>query len=152
MANAQETGDVLVALVEITHPSMIGSPIRVVQNLQPMVSQGNTYTAFPFTVKLPDDSDNVHPEVMLSIDAVDQSIALAIRSLSPSQSPSVTITLALASQPDIAELTMPGLILRHVSGDAYLIEGRLVLDEADLEQFPEGTFSQQDFPGMFRNV
>lgn len=149
MVHAQETGDALVALVDIAHASMSGSPIRVVQNLQPMVSQGNTYVAFPFVVKLPDDSDNTHPEVTLSIDAVDQSIASAIKSLSPTQSPSVTITLVLASQPGVIELQMSNMLLRHVSGDAMTIEGTLVLDESDLEAYPEGSYTPGAFPGMF---
>ena len=149
MASAQETGEVLVALVDIVHASMPGSPIRVVQNLQPMVSQGNTYLAFPFSIKLPDDTDGAHPEVMLSIDAVDQSIAAALRALSPAQPPAITVTLVLASQPDVIEMQMPGLILRGIQGDALTIEGQLVLDEADLETFPQGSYNQTDFPGMF---
>jgi hypothetical protein len=150
MANAQETGEALLALVEITHSSMTGSPIRVAQNLQAMVCQGNTYIAFPFQIKLPDDSDEVFPEVTLAIDAVDQTIATAIRSLSPSQSPSVTIKIVLASQPDTVEMAMNNMILRSVQGDAFTIEGKLTLDDSDLETFPEGSFSQKDFPGMFQ--
>lgn len=61
----------------------------------------------------------------------------------------MTITLVLASQPDVIELQMKNLLLRHVSGDALTIEGTLVLDESDLETYPEGSYTPGAFPGMF---
>lgn len=148
-ARAQQTGDALLALIEITHESISDGPLRFVQDLQPLVSQGHSYTAFPFEIRLPDDADDGPATVQLTIDAVDRAIALAIRRMPPTSPPVVTVSLVLASQPDVVELMIPDLTLRSVRGDLYAIEGELRMDEEDLAPFPQGSFTPQEFPGMF---
>ncbi len=150
MANAQETGEVLLALVTITHSSIIGGPLRVVQDLQDITSNGNVYTAFPFEITLPSDSDDGPAKVMLRIDNIDRSIAQTIRTIPPSSPPTVQVDIIVASQPDTVELSMPNMTLRNVSGDAFQIEGELRMDEEDLITFPEGSFTPQHFPGLFK--
>jgi hypothetical protein len=150
MANAQETGEVLLALVTITHSSIVGGPLRVVQDLQNLTSNGNVYTAFPFHVTLPIDSDEGAIQVKLVIDNVDRQIVQTIKAIPPSSPPTVQIDLVVAGQPDVVELSMPGMTLRNVSGDAFQIEGELRIDEEDLIPFPEGAFTPQDFPGIFK--
>jgi len=149
MAAAQETGEVLLALITITHSSIIGGPLRLVQDLQPLTSNGNVYTAFPFEIRLPEDSDDGPAKVMLTIDNVDQSIAQAIRSMSPTSPPTVLVELVVASQPNVVEISIPDLTLRNVSGDAVQIEGELRMDEEDLTAFPGDAFTPQLFPGLF---
>ena len=149
MAHAQETGQVLVALIEISHSLIVGGPLRLVQDVKPLVSSGNTYTAFPFEIVLPDDNVEASPRVKLVIDAVDQSIMTAIRSMPPGEPPTISVSLVLASQPDVVEMAMTGMLLRSVTGSATRIEGELLIDEEDLQRFPEGSFTPFDFPGMF---
>ena len=148
-ASAQETGEVLVALVTITHALILGGPLRLVQNLQDLTSNGNVYTAFPFQIRLPDDTDEGIPQVSLTIDSVDRSIMAAIRSLPPTSAPAVQVDLVLASQPNVVELSVQNLTLRNVRGDALQIEGDLRMDEEDLAMFPKDAFTPQNFPGMF---
>ncbi len=148
-AHAQETGEALLAMITITHASIIGGPLRFVQDLQPMTSRGNVYTAFPFEIRLPADTDEGVAKVLLTIDNVDRSIAAAIRGMSPKIPPTVTVDLVVASQPDIVEISIQDLTLRNVSGDALSIEGELRMDEEDLTPFPEGSFTPRDFSGMF---
>lgn len=150
MAHAQETGEVLLALIIITHESIVDGPLRLVQDLQPLTSNGNVYTAFPLEVRLPADRDAGPAKVLLTIDNIDRSIAVALRSIPPSSPPTVTIDLVIASQPDTIELSMPDLTLRTISGDALQIEGELRMDEEDLTEFPEGSFTPQVTPGLFR--
>lgn len=149
LANQQESGEVLLAMIEISHSLIVGSPLRLVQDVKPVVSAGNTYTAFPFQVTLPDDNVDGTPRVKLIIDAVDQTIMAAMRALPPSEPPLITVKLALASQPDIIEMEMSNMSLRQITGDAQRIEGELLIDEEDLQRFPEGSFTPFDFPGMF---
>ncbi len=150
MANAQETKEVLLALVTITHDSIVGGPLRFVQDLQDLTSNGNVYTAFPFQVTLPSDSDDGVLQIKLVIDNIDRQIAQTIRTIPPSSPPVVKIDLVIASQPDTIEMSMPDLTLRNVTGDAFQIEGELRIDEEDLVPFPEGAFTPQDFPGIFK--
>lgn len=150
MANAQETGEVLLALVTISHSSIIGGPLRVVQDLKDITSNGNVYTAFPFEIRLPADSDEGPAKVTLSIDNIDRSIAQTIRSIPPSSPPTVTVDIVVASQPDVVEISIPNMTLRNVTGDAFRIDGDLMMDEEDLIPFPEGLITPQTFPGVFK--
>lgn len=148
-ANAQETGEVLVALITITHSSIIGGPLRLVQDLKDMTSNANVYTAFPFEIRLPDDTDDGPAKVLLTIDNVDRSIMVALRTMPPSSPPTVTVELVLASQPNVVEISIQNMTLRSISGDAVQIEGELRMDEEDLRPFPEGSFTPSQFPGLF---
>lgn len=148
-AAAQQTSEALLALVTISHPSIIGGPLRLVQDMQDLTSNGNLYTAFPFSVQLPDDSDDGVAQVKLTIDNVDQSIMVALRGLAPTEPPTVQVDLVLSSQPNVVEASFPNMTLRNVTGDALTIEGELRMDEEDLSTFPQDSFTPQNFPGMF---
>ena len=149
MASAQETQEVLLALVTIAHPSIIGGPLRFVQDMQDLTSNGNVYTAFPFQVKLPDDDDDGIATVKLSIDNVDRSIMVALRSLAPTSPPTCQVDLCLASTPNVIEVSFPNLTLRNLTADAFTIEGELRMDEEDLSTFPQDSFTPQNFPALF---
>lgn len=148
-ARAQQTGEALLALISITHATITGGPLRFVQDLQGLTSNGDTYTAFPFEITLPEDSDDGLPKLMLKIDNIDRSIATALRRMPPNSPPTVTIDLVLASQPNTVEISITDLTLRHISGDLFTIEGELRMDEEDLAPFPEGSLTPQEFPGLF---
>lgn len=150
MTNAQETGEVLLALVTIDSPLIIGGPLRVVQDLQNITSNGNVYTAFPFQITLPSDTDEGPTKVKLIIDNIDQSIATTIRSIPPNEIPLVTVEIIVASQPNTVEMTIPNMKLKHITGDAFSIEGELLIDEEDLLPFPGDAFTPQHFPGLFK--
>ncbi len=49
---SQDTAEVVLLLLTIAHPNLV-SPIRVVNNLEPITSQGYTWAAFPFEISLP---------------------------------------------------------------------------------------------------
>lgn len=150
MANASETGEVLLALVTIDSPSIIGGPLRVVQNLQNITSNGNVYTAFPFEIRLAGDNDEGPAKIMLSIDNIDRTMAAAIKGIPPSTPPTITVEIVIASQPDTVEISLSNLKLKNVTGDAFRIDGELWMDEEDLIPFPEGSFTPPYFPGLFK--
>lgn len=150
MGNAQETGEVLLALVTIDSPSIIGGPLRIVQDLQNITSNGNVYTAFPFEIRLAGDSDDGPAKIMLTVDNIDRTMAAAIKGIPPSTPPTVKVEIVIASQPDVVEISMPNLLLKNVTGDAFRIDGELWMDEEDLMPFPEGSFTPPNFPGLFK--
>lgn len=146
---AQETSQVLLALVTITHASIIGGPLRLVQDMQDLTSNGNVYTAFPFRITLPEEGSEAIPRVSLAIDNVSQEVLTTLKSISPEIPPTITIDIVLASQPNTIEFTIPSMTLRSISADMLVIEGDLRMDEEDLIPFPEGSFTPQHFPGLF---
>ena len=145
----QETGEAFLSICSISHPSILNGPLRVVNDLQDITSVSNVYTAFPFQVILPSDGVDERPRVKLSLDNIDRSIVIAIRSIPPGDPPMVQIDIVLASQPDVIDISFPGLTLRNVEYDQFVIEGDLVLDEDDREPIPWQTFSPQLAPGLF---
>lgn len=150
MSNASETGEVLLALVTIDSPSIVGGPLRVVQDLQNITSNGNVYTAFPFEIRLAGDSDNSPAKITLTIDNIDRTMIAAIKGIPPTTPPTVKVEIVVASQPDTVEITMDNLVLKNVTGDAFRIDGELWMDEEDLLPFPEGSFTPPLFPGLFK--
>jgi len=147
--HAQQTGEVLLSLCTITHPSILGGPLRVINDLQNMVSDGNTYLAFPFQITLPGDGEEGRPTLRLVLDNIDRSIVQAIRSIPVSTPPTVQVDLVLASQPDDVEISFPSLTLRNVEYDVFVVSGDLALDEDDREPLPSASFTPQLFPGLF---
>ena len=62
-------GEEPVVLLEITHPQL-ALPVRVVNDNQDLVSNGNTLTACAFEVHMPEDQAGVMPRVPISIDNI----------------------------------------------------------------------------------
>ena len=146
--NAQETSEVFLVLLEIYHAD-IGPPTTLyfVNNYEDVVSNGNTYTGFPFGINLPADIDDRLPEVQLSIDNIDRSIISEIRGLSGP--PTITLKVILASTPNTIEAGPFDLTLRRVDYDAYTITGTLEVEDILNEPYPGDAFTPQNFPGLF---
>ncbi len=143
---AQETAEVFIRLITIDHPDL-AAPIRVSSDAVDTVSNGNTYTAFPFELQLPDDSGDRPQTARLTIDNVSREIVQAIRSIqSP---PSVTIEIVRAADPDTIEVSYTGFALRNVRYDAMVVSGDLTVDDFTTEPYPAGRFVPSLFPALF---
>ena len=149
MVTSQDSKEVILAITSISHASILNGPLRLVNDLQDLTSNGQVYTAFPFHITLPEEREDALPSIRLVLDNVDRSIVEAIRGIPPSAPPTVKIELVLASQPDLIELSFPDLVLRDVSYDAFTVEGELRLDEDDREPLPADSFTPQLFPAIF---
>jgi hypothetical protein len=148
--HAQHTDEVALVRIVISHPLIVGGPLRLVNNLENVTGGGNVYTAFPFHITLPDhDDQGATPKVRLVIDNTDQQIVATIRALPPSPPPTIDIEIFLASQPDVIEVRYTGLTLRTVPYDVFTVEGDLLLDEDDLEPYPQYAMTPALFPGLF---
>lgn len=146
-ALAQETGEVFLVLLTISHDDIIGGPIRVVNNTEDILSRGNTFIAFPFELQLPDDSTERAPLARLSIDNISREIAQAIRTIT--SPPTVTIELILADAPDDIELSLPEFTLRNVTWDVQSVAGDLMVQDLISEPYPVGVYDPSRFPALF---
>lgn len=144
--HAQETGEVFLLLLTLSHASL-AQPIRVANNLENVTSNGNTFTAFPFTIVLPQEQEDQPPRMRLVIDNVDRTIVTALRNLT--SPPTIQLDVVLASQPNTLEASFPGFSLRQAQYDQLVVEGELTLEEIVLEPFPEGSFDPQNFAGIY---
>ncbi|MGH7243618.1 MAG: DUF1833 family protein [Phycisphaerales bacterium] len=144
---AQETGEVFLFLLVLSHPSL-SEPIRVCNDQVNTTSNGIVYVAFPFQLKLPPDDDTPAPEVSLSIDNVDRKIVEAVRRCQ-GEPITATLSIVLASSPNVLEAGPFDFKLRQVDYDKLAVNGTLKFDDILNEPFPGDTMTPSRFPGLF---
>lgn len=143
---AQQTDQVFLALLTLTHASLPG-PIRVVNNMVDIVSRGDTFIGYPFQIALPGESEDELPRVQVMIDNVDRTLVEAVRTLT--SPPTLTLEIVLASAPDTVEAGPFPFSLRNVEYDAHVITGDLAFEDVLNEGFPQHSFTPNHFPGVF---
>jgi len=144
-AYAQETDDVFLVLLTITHDDI--TPIRVVNNNENITSDSNLFVAYPFEITLPDSTGDGTPSAQLIIDNVSREIAESIRNITTA--PKVSISVIRAADPDTIEITFAPFTLRNVKWDMMKISGDLSMEDIAHEPFPIGQFSPAQFQGLF---
>lgn len=142
---AQQTGEVFLFLLELDHDSFT-QPIRIVNDYNNITSNGNVYTAFPFEITLPKDSEEVSKSI-LTIDNVSRTLIDEIRSIDTGLS--VAITVVLASSPDTIEVGPFNFTLTNVIYNAMVIRGDLNYENILNQNYPKETFTPQNHPGLF---
>ncbi len=143
--NAENTAEVWLPLVTISHPAL-AEPIRVVGNNENITSNGNLFVAYDFKIVLPGEDPDNPAAAQLDIDNVDRVIVQTLREIdSP---PMVVIQVILASSPDLVEIEFAGLVLRNATYDAMRVTGDLVFEEILTEPIAT-TLTPDKFPGMF---
>lgn len=155
-ANAEETREILVFLVTITHesldlPKRYSSDPTARLSTDPLkygtVSRGDTFEYLPMTLQLPDDSSDSAPTMKLVLDNVTREAIPLIRSIStPAQ---VSVELVLASAPDDVEATWPDFDVVNASYDATTVSLELAINALVNEPYPSGTFTPAGFGGLF---
>ena len=92
-------------LLEINHPALT-APVRVVNDMQDLTSNGNLYIACPFRFVPPDDFENQLPKAKLAVDNVGRDLMYWIETTSGGQGSTVTAKYVMRSRPDTVELSI----------------------------------------------
>lgn len=142
----QEGGGFLV-LVTLSHVSLL-TPVRVCNNSVNIVSNGETYLAYPFKFKPPEEREGVSPIAKLTIDNVSREIIQAIRQITTPLSS--VIQIVRIDDVDAIESSLPTFALRNIGWDATQITGDLTLDDVTKEPFPARSYTPSEYPGVFR--
>jgi len=144
---AQETGEVFLACLTITHPDL-ATPIRLVRNNEPLVRAAGTWLPYPFSIHLPDQRDDQIPQVRVTVDNVDLSVNEQLRTLVGP--PQVTLEVVLASQPDTVEAGPFNFSLQTATSTAQSIDGTLGYeDDVFAQQVPGQNYLPSTSPGLF---
>jgi hypothetical protein len=143
---AQQTGEVLLFLVTIDHATF-GAPVRLVSDKGDVVSGGETYSTFPFSVVLPTEDPEQIPRCSIQICNVDRQILAALEELSTP--PTVEVSIVLASTPNTVEVGPFRFLLVDYSEDALQIQGTLSHRNVLDEPFPARSFTPAEFRGLF---
>lgn len=144
--NAQDTGEVFLTLLTMTHPS-IAVPLCFVNDMSSLVSNGVTYMAYPFDIPFPELGADTLPTLTLTIDNVDQSIWAALKTITTPID--VTISWVLKSHPDNVE--GGPLFLRMTTTEVSMstISGTLSFEDLLNEPFPYDSYVPSTAPGLF---
>jgi len=142
----QQTDEVFIVLITLDHDEL-SSPLRVTSDGVATTSGGNTYYPYPFEISVPSDTEKTLTQGTLTIDNVARDIVEAIRSV-PS-SPTITIKIVLASDPNAVEVQFPDYEFKNISYDAYTVTGDLSVETFLQEPFPGEAFTPGYFPGLF---
>jgi hypothetical protein len=152
---AQESGEVLIFLLTITHPQL-ATPIRLStdaterKSTTPLayrtMSRGDEFLYAGIDLTLPAEKDRAPPAAKLTIDNVTRDLIPLARSVStPAQ---VKIEAVLASDLDTVEIAWPAMDMTNLQYSAAQLVFDLTMDSLASEAFPAGTFSPAYFPGL----
>lgn len=158
---ATETGDYPILLLTFSHPDL-AEPIRLSTDpttrspshttdervIYCTVSNGHEYLYFPMEISLPGEDEEAPPETRLSVCNVGLEMVEPMRVLA--DSPTLTMALVLASNPDRIEGQVGGFTFTDVDIDAMVITGKLVMDIMANEPFPHLSFTPATAPGLFK--
>jgi Domain of unknown function (DUF1833) len=127
-------------------PADNSAPIRFVNNLEAVVSRGNTFQPFPFSIKLLTDDGESNPQVTLQIDATDQQVIELVRELQ--EPPMVTLEIVLSGSPNTVDKSVDFLRMLSVSYDALTVTVTLQPDNFLNLPAVDSIYSGNEFPDL----
>lgn len=134
-------------LLEIIHPDL-PIPIRIVDDVQNITSNGEEFTALPFRVSLPDDLSGQIPQAKLEVDNVGRELTTWLEISRGGVGAKCRIMQVLRSDPDLIELDIT-LDLTKLSINNQSVQGELgfvnVLGQASVTT----TFTPTTAPGLW---
>lgn len=153
---SQETDEFYIALATIAHPTFgiyrFSSDPTVRISDDPLAyatfSRGGQFDYLPFTLLLPESTEQGHGNVMLSLSNIDRQLVPLIRTIP--EGAMIKLELVLSSSLDTVELSLSDLEILHVGYPAEAINLTLGYQSLASEPFPFLSFSPNVVPGLFR--
>lgn len=162
MQDAATSDEIYVLLLEITHPSL-DAPIRLSTDNADRIStdpliygtRSNWWAANPTTepflwviasVLVPDDKQDAPAAGSFVLENLDNSIVKLLRSFTDIAT--LSMAVVLASSPDFIEREWIGLKITTSEINAGEISLSFSREEIELEQFPIGRMTRNNFPGL----
>jgi hypothetical protein len=132
-------------LMTITDPES-KTVINVVNNLEPVISRGFRYDAFPFEITLPPDTGTAPAGIKVQTVNVGAELMQILRgTLDP---PRVKLELVLSDAPDVVEKTIDFMVLRNLEYDVNSVSFDLTSSSIFARKTCTGVYSQNEFPGL----
>ena len=136
-----------VAFLHLLTITAQGDVIRLVNNNEEVTSNGNVFQPYPLALSLPVDDGERQPELLLTIDNVDQRLVKAIRELL--EPPLVKFEMVLSISPDTVEQTIDFLRADFVSYDSMQIQLRLRPQNILGRRFPYSRYTPSEYADLF---
>ena len=142
----QESGEVVLTLLTLSHPSF-GEPIRLVNNSSDVVSRGNVYVAFPFTITLPTDDGETFREASIVLDNTSLELIGHLRSVT--EEIPAKLEIIMASLPDQVQMDFSELVLNSIQYNLKKISGSLVMDNFLNSEAASEKYTPSLYPGLY---
>lgn len=144
--NAQESAEVLLPIVKLSHASWAGD-VRLVANHEQLTHAGEVYLPWAFEIALPDDEAEGLPVLQWVADNVDRQLTQKMRGVTDKIT--ARVAWVLASTPDVVEAGPFDVEMVGVEYDAFTISGGMTIEPILDEQFGFKTMTPSSAPGLF---
>lgn len=149
---AQETGEVFLCCLTISHPTL-SAPFYLVNDYNSLARTVNgapvSFEPFAFDVSLPNEQEDQLPQVSVTIDNIDNAILVAIRNI-PGERPKIRLEVLLASQPDTIEAGPFDFSILNINYTDASIQGAIGFEDDLLNTaFPADTYTPTNSRGLF---
>lgn len=134
-------------LLEIDHPDL-AVPVRVVNDMQNITSNGNEFIACPFKCTLPDDNENQLPKARLSVDNVGRELMYWIETSGGGQGSTVRFIQVMRSRPNQIEWEIT-MNLYNVNVTQKEVSADLGYDNLFGKQAIQIRYDPMTSPGIF---
>lgn len=140
-------GEEPIYLIELNHPQLAVT-VRVANDTQDFVSNGETFIACAFRIQFPDDVAQVMPRVPISIDNIGRELTQWLEGSSGGKGATVRIMQVMRDAPDIIEQEYT-MTLLGVRQNMMEITGELGYENLlDLPALA-ATYTPENTPGIF---
>lgn len=144
--NDPETAEVILTLVTLNHDDW-ASPVRLVNDVTDVVSDGETFTAAGFQISMPDQAEDRNSAMRWQLMDVDHDVIALLRTTNDVID--IEVSYILASDPDTVQAGPFEAEIRSADFSYGSISGALVVYPV-MEEVANATFrfSTGAFPGL----
>lgn len=143
----EDGSEAVLYLITLEHEDW-PDPIRLVDNNEDLVVNGETFIGWPMSVRLPDELDDQDRSISIQVSAVKRDILQELRKLS--SPPRAFLELILSGDPDTTRVGPFAMDLDDIGFDSMSISGDLIFADLVNDTYPKQTFTPQNSPGLFR--
>lgn len=136
-----------IVLIEISNP-LLTNPIRIVNDYEDVVSNGQTYAACMFDVALPEEREKEMPTASIAIDNISRELTRFFEQLQGGPDTKIRFMQILRSDPDVIEYNI-FMDLINVSVNPFRLTGKLSFDNLANKQGMTRIFNKVTAPGLF---
>ncbi|MYZ44221.1 DUF1833 family protein [Schauerella aestuarii] len=144
---ATSSTEPMLVLLEITHVDLVVA-IRVVNNTESIVSQGNTFLATAFELLLPDDIEGQIPQATLSVDNIGQQLTQWLEVSRGGQGARCRMMMVAPSLPNLLEYDMT-MDMTGLKIDNQKVSAQLGFVNTLGRSAVAKTFNPQSAPGLW---
>jgi hypothetical protein len=141
--------DGVIELLTITHAAFSG-PAHIVNDTRDWVSNGTTFTAYPFRFTYPQDTSGEEPRSAIEIDNVGRDLTAEFERLPPGAAVMATVQLVSRSAPDDVEWSW-SVPMVSISVTATVIRATLGVDLIMRQQAVRLRHDPITSPGIFQD-